>query len=137
MEKKMSRSDFIGDFLTCIRNAAQAKKDKLTVPASSLTVRLAEILKEEGFIENVKPFAEGEKRFARIHMKYIGAERKSAIQGIKRISKPGIRYYVGSNKIPKVQGGLGVAILSTPKGVMTDRQARENKAGGEILCHVW
>ncbi|OQA57493.1 MAG: 30S ribosomal protein S8 [Candidatus Omnitrophica bacterium ADurb.Bin277] len=133
----MSRSDFIGDFLTCIRNAAQAKKDKLTVPASSMTVRIAEILKEEGFVENVKPFAEGQKRFARIHMKYVGGGKKAAIQGIRRVSKPGIRCYVGFNKIPKVQGGLGIAILSTSRGVMTDRQARESKIGGEIICKVW
>ncbi|HOE68255.1 MAG TPA: 30S ribosomal protein S8 [Candidatus Omnitrophota bacterium] len=133
----MSRSDFIGDFLTSIRNAARAKKDKLTVPSSSLTVRIAEILKEEGFIENVKPFAEGQKHFARIHLKYVGGGKKPAIQGINRVSKPGIRYYVGCNKIPKVQGGLGISILTTPKGVMTDRQARENKVGGEIICRVW
>lgn len=133
----MPRTDFIGDFLTCIRNASKAKKDKLTVPASSMTVRIAEILKEEGFVENVKPFAEGPKHFARIHMKYIGGGKKAAIQGIKRVSKPGIRYYVGYQKVPKVQGGLGIAILSTPKGVMTDRQAREAKVGGEIVCTVW
>lgn len=133
----MSRTDFIGDFLTSIRNASKAKKDKLTVPASSMTVRIAEILKEEGFIENVKPFAEGQKHFARIHLKYVGGGKKTAIQGIKRVSKPGIRYYVGYSKIPKVQGGLGIAILSTPRGVMSDRQAREVKAGGEIICTVW
>ena len=133
----MPRTDFIGDFLTCIRNASKAKKDKLTVSASSMTVRIAEILKEEGFIDNVKPFAEGPKQFARIHLKYVGGGKQPAIQGIKRVSKPGIRYYVGYNKMPKVQGGLGVAILSTPRGVMTNRQARELKVGGEIICTVW
>lgn len=133
----MSRTDFIGDFLTSIRNASKAKKDKLSVPASSMTVRIAEILKEEGFIENVKPFAEGPKNFARIHLKYVGSDKKAAIQGIKRISKPGIRYYIGYDKIPKVQGGLGISILSTPRGVVSDRQARELKAGGEIVCTVW
>jgi small subunit ribosomal protein S8 len=133
----MSRTDFIGDFLTSIRNASKAKKDKVSVPASSMTVRIAEILKDEGFVENVKPFAEGAKHFARIHLKYVGASKKAAIQGIKRISKPGIRYYVGYDKIPKVQGGLGISILSTPRGVVSDRQARELKAGGEIVCTVW
>lgn len=134
----MSRTDFIGDFLTSIRNASKARKDKLTVSASSMTVRIAEILKEEGFVENVKPFSEGAKRFARIHLKYVGAgKKKAAIQGLKRISKPGIRYYVGHQKIPKVQGGLGIAILSTSRGVMSDRQARAAKVGGEIICTAW
>lgn len=133
----MARSDFIGDFLTAIRNAAQAKKDKLTVPASILTVRVAEILKEEGFVDNVKPFTEGHKNFVRIHLKYLPRGKKSAIQGLKRISKPGLRRYLGYQEIPKVLGGLGVTILSTPRGVMADKQARELKVGGEILCSVW
>ncbi|MBU9889758.1 MAG: 30S ribosomal protein S8 [Candidatus Omnitrophica bacterium] len=133
----MSRIDFIADYITAIRNAAQAKKEKLTVPASVLTVRIAEILKEEGFIENVKPFTEGNKHFVRIHLKFLQNGKKPAIQGLKRISKPGLRNYVGYQKIPKVLGGLGIAILSTPKGVMSDRQAREQKVGGEVLCTVW
>lgn len=134
----MSCYDFIGDFLTSIRNASTAHKDKVTIPSSILTVRIAELLKEEGFIENVKPFSDGHKNFVRIHLKYLSAGgKRPAIQGLKRISTPGLRRYVGYQNIPKVLGGLGVAILSTPKGVMTDRQARELKAGGEILCTVW
>lgn len=133
----MSRIDFIADYLTAIRNAARAKKEKLTVPASVLTVRIAEILKEEGFIENVKPFSEGNKNFVRIHLKFLAGGKKPAIQGLRRISKPGLRHYVGYQDIPKVLGGLGVAILSTPKGVVSDRQARELKVGGEVLCTVW
>ena len=133
----MACSDFIADFLTAIRNAAQAKKDKLTVPASTLTVRIAEILKEEGFIENVKPFSEGHKNFVRIHLKYLPGGKRAAIQGLKRISKPGLRRYLGYQEIPKVLGGLGVTILSTPRGVLADKQARELKVGGEILCTVW
>ncbi len=132
----MSQNDFIGDFLTAIRNAARAHKEKLTMPASRITVRIAEILKEEGFIDNVKPFAEGKKNFVRVHLKYL-KNKRSAIQGLRRISKPGSRNYVGYTEIPKVLGGLGVAILSTPQGLMTDRQARQVKAGGEILCTVW
>ncbi|HOW58540.1 MAG TPA: 30S ribosomal protein S8 [Candidatus Omnitrophota bacterium] len=133
----MSCYDFIGDFLTAIRNASAAHKDKLSVPASVITVRIAELLKEEGFIENVKPFSEGNKNFVRIHLKYLPGGKKAAIQGLKRISTPGLRRYVRYQEIPKVLGGLGVAILSTSKGVMTDRQAREAKAGGELLCTVW
>ena len=132
----MSRYDFIGDFLTTIRNASKAQKEKLTAPASILTVRLAELLKEEGFVENVKPFSDGNKNFVRIHLKYLAGKR-AAIQGLKRISTPGLRRYVGYQEIPKVLGGLGVTILSTPKGVMTDRQARQEKVGGEVLCTVW
>ena len=133
----MSRYDFIGDFLTSIRNASKAHKDKLTAPASILTVRIAEILKSEGFIENVKPFNDGNKNFVRIHLKYLPGGKKSAIQGLKRISTPGLRRYVGCDEIPKVLGGLGIVILSTPKGILTGKQAREAKAGGEILCTVW
>ena len=133
----MSRYDFIGDFLTAVRNASKAQKDKLTAPASIMTVRIAELLKSEGFIENVKPFNDGNKNFVRIHLKYLPGGKKSAIQGLKRISTPGLRRYVGCDEIPKVLGGLGVVILSTPKGILTGKQAREAKAGGEILCTVW
>ena len=133
----MSRYDFIGDFLTSIRNASKAHKEKVTAPASVLTVRIAELLKSEGFIENVKPFSDGNKNFVRIHLKYLPGGKKSAIQGLKRISTPGLRRYVGCDEIPKVLGGLGVVILSTPQGVLTGKKAREVKAGGEILCTVW
>jgi small subunit ribosomal protein S8 len=131
----MARTDFVGDFLTVIRNAARARHEKISIPASKLTLRIAEILKEEGFVENVKSYTEGHKQFVRIHLKYVG--KKAAIQGLRRVSKPGLRSYVGSAKIPKVQGGLGVAILSTSKGIFTDRRAREEKVGGELICKVW
>lgn len=133
----MSRYDFIGDFLTSIRNASKAHKEKVTAPASVITVRIAEILKEEGFIENVKPFNDGNKNFVRIHLKYLSGGKKAAIQGLRRVSTPGLRRYVGSQEIPKVLGGLGVVILSTPQGVMTGRKAREAKVGGEVLCMAW
>ncbi|MDD5216912.1 MAG: 30S ribosomal protein S8 [Candidatus Omnitrophica bacterium] len=132
----MPCTDFIADFLTVVRNASRAHIDKVTVPASNTTIRLAEILKEEGFIENVKVFTEGKKRFVRVHLKYL-TKGKSAIQGLKRISKPGLRVYRSVEGIPRVQGGLGVAIISTSTGILTDRQAREKKMGGEILCTVW
>lgn len=132
----MSRYDFIGDFLTSIRNASKAHKEKLTAPASVITTRIAELLKNEGFIENVKAFNEGNKNFVRIHLKYLSGG-KAAIRGLKRISTPGLRRYVGYQEIPKVLGGFGVAILSTPKGVLTGKQAREAKAGGEFICTVW
>jgi len=132
----MARTDFIADFITVIRNASRAHKDKVTVPSSIITEKIAEILKEEGFVQNVKPFADGDKRFVRIHLKYL-KDNRSALQGIKRISTPGRRNYVGSEELPKVQGGLGVAIVSTSKGVLSDRQARKDKIGGELLCAVW
>lgn len=132
----MSCSDFIADFLTQIRNASQARKDKVTISASNLTVKIAEILKEEGFVDNVKVFTEGKKRFVRVHLKYIQGKRP-AIQGLARKSTPGRRLYLACDEIPRVQGGLGVAIMSTPKGLLTDSQARTEKVGGEILCTVW
>ena len=132
----MPCTDFVADFLTVIRNGAKAHKDKVTIPTSKLTVRIAEILKEEGFVENVKPFSEGKKQFVRIHLKYIHGKRP-AIQGLHRISKPGRHWYVGHDEIPRVQGGLGVAIVSTSKGVLTDREARKIKVGGQLLCTVW
>lgn len=132
----MPVTDFVGDFLTIIRNASKAHKDKVTMPASKMTVRIAEIFKEEGFIENVKPFTEDKKQFVRIHLKYMQG-KKPAIQGIRRISKPGRRRYMGGAEIPRVQGGLGVAIVSTSQGLMTDRHARKGNVGGELLCTIW
>ena len=132
----MPCTDFVGDFLTVIRNASKARKEKVTAPASKLTVRIAEILKEEGFVENVKTFSEGNKRFVRVHLKYIQGKRP-AIQGLKRISTPGRRLYVGAHEIPRIQGGLGIAIVSTSKGILKDREARQGKLGGELVCTVW
>jgi len=132
----MPRTDFIADFLTMIRNASKAGKDKVTSPSSRMALRIAEILKEEGFVDQVKPFAEGSKNYVRVHLKYIRG-KKAAIQGIKKISKPGLRRYVNAESIPKVQGGLGIAIVSTSKGIVTDRHARQQKIGGELICTVW
>jgi small subunit ribosomal protein S8 len=132
----MPCSDFVADFLTMIRNASKTGKDKMTVGASNLTVKIAELLKEEGFIENAKVFTEGKKRFLRIHLKYLHG-RKPAIQGLRRISRPGRRIYLGCNKLPRIQGGLGVGIISTPRGLLTDQKARQAHVGGELICTVW
>lgn len=132
----MPRTDFIADFLTMIRNASKAHKDKVTLLASNITVKIAELLQEEGFVGQTKVFSEGNKRFIRVHLKYVKGD-KPAIQGLRRISKPGIRKYVGVEEIPRVQGGIGIAIVSTSKGVITDRKARQDKIGGELICSVW
>ena len=133
----MALTDPIADMLTIIRNASRAGKDVAEAKNSIVSENILKILKSEGFIENVKPFNDGNKNFVRIHLKYLPGGKKSAIQGLKRISTPGLRRYVGYQDIPKVLGGFGVAILSTPKGILTGRQAREAKAGGEFLCTVW
>ncbi len=132
----MSQSDFVGDFLTVLRNASQARLDKVTTPSSNVAVKILEILEKEGFIQGSKVFEEGAKKFVRVHLKYVKG-RKPAIQGIRRISTPGLRRYVGVKKVPHVQGGFGVAIVSTSKGLMTDRQAKEMNVGGEFICTVW
>ncbi len=132
----MPITDFVGDFLTVVRNASSAKKDKVTAKTSKLTTRLAELLKEEGFVSNVKAFNEGNKNFVRIHLKYVRG-KQPAIQGIRRISKPGLRRYGGSTDLPRVQGGLGISIVTTSKGLMTDKEARKQGLGGEIICKVW
>ena len=129
-------TDFIADFLTQIRNASRANKEKVTVRSSRLTVRVAEILKDEGFIGNYKPFSEGNKNFIRIHLKYMRG-RQSAIQGIQRVSKPGRRIYVGFEEIPRVVGGLGISVISTSKGILVDREAKKARVGGELICKVW
>ena len=132
----MPVTDFVGDFLTVVRNASRARKDKVTTRASILTGRIAEILKEEGFIDNYKLIAEGNKNLIRIHLKYMRG-RQPALQGIQRVSTPGRRVYVGCDEIPRVLGGLGVSMVSTSKGVLVDREARKARLGGEMLCKVW
>ncbi|MBI4358441.1 MAG: 30S ribosomal protein S8 [Candidatus Omnitrophica bacterium] len=129
-------TDPIADFLTQVRNAARAGKTSVTVPGSKVTLKIAAILKQEGFIENYKWVEEKTKRLIRVHLKYM-KPRQSTIQALERVSKPGLRQYVNCREIPRVLGGLGVAILSTSKGIMTDRDARTQKLGGELLCKVW
>lgn len=132
----MSQSDFVGDFLTVLRNASQARLEKITTPSSNVALKILEILEKEGFIQSFKGFEEGVKKFVRVNLKYVKG-RKPALKGIRRISTPGLRRYVGVKKVPNVLGGFGVAIVSTSKGLMTDRQAKEMNVGGEFICTVW
>jgi len=131
----MSLTDPVADFLARIRNAIRARHQKLDVPASKLKAEIARILKEEGYISNYKIQDEEGKLVLRVYLKYGGTE--AAIRDLSRISRPGCRVYVGRDEIKRVQGGLGISILTTPKGVMTGRQARHEGVGGELLCEVW
>jgi small subunit ribosomal protein S8 len=129
-------TDPVADFLTRVRNAIGARQQKVDVPASRLKLDIARILKEEGYISNFKPTEENGQKLVRVYLKY-GSNNEAAISNLNRVSKPGCRVYVGRTEIPRVLGGLGINILTTPKGVMTGRQARKEGVGGEILCEVW
>lgn len=129
-------TDSIADFLNRIKNAQKARFDKLDIPSSGMKVSLARILKEEGYIKNFKVIPDVKQGLIRIHLKY-NEHREAAMAGVKRISKPGCRVYVAHDEIPRVMNGLGITILSTSKGIMTDRQARKEHTGGELLCSVW
>lgn len=122
--------------LTRIRNASSVFHDTVDVPASNLKKEVARILKEEGYIRDYKVQEDGKQGMIRIYLKYAPPKRQ-VITGIRRISKPGLRVYAKHHEVPKVLGGLGVAILSTSRGVMSDREARRSKVGGEVLCYVW
>ena len=132
----MSLTDPVADFLPRIRNAHKARHQKLDVPSSKLKLEIARILKEEGYITNFKATEEDGKKVLRVYLKY-GANNEAAISEINRVSSPGCRVYVGRNEINRVLGGLGINILTTPKGVMTGRQARKEGVGGEVLCEVY
>jgi small subunit ribosomal protein S8 len=132
----MNLTDPVADFLTRIRNAHRARHQKLDVPASKLKAEIARILKEEGYIANFKNAEEEGQRILRVYLKY-GANNEAAIRDLQRVSRPGCRVYVGRDEIRRVQGGLGISIMTTPKGVMTGRQARRENVGGEVLCEVW
>jgi len=132
----MNLTDPVADFLTRIRNAMRSRHQKLDVPASKLKAEIARILKEEGYIANYKPTEENGMKVIRVYLKY-NTNNESVIKDLKRISRPGCRVYQGKNEIRRVQGGLGIAILTTPKGVMTGRQARREGVGGELLAEVW
>jgi small subunit ribosomal protein S8 len=131
----MSLTDPVADFLARIRNAIRARHQKLDVPASKLKAEIARILKEEGYISNYKTQEEEGRQILRVYLKYAGTE--AAIRDLARISRPGCRVYIGRDEIKRVQGGLGISIMTTPKGVMTGRQARREGVGGELLCEVW
>jgi small subunit ribosomal protein S8 len=128
-------TDPIADMLARIRNAIMARHERTEIPLSKLKVRLAEILRDEGYIAAYS-VDEGARTIS-IQLKYGGRDRKSAIAGLRRCSRPGRRVYVPCDRIPKVQNGIGVAILSTSRGILTDRSAREQRVGGELLCEVW
>jgi len=132
----MSMTDPVGDMLTRLRNAVSARKTEVLIPKSILKERIAVILKQEGFIDSVSFLEEFPARIV-VKLRYGRDGRKSAIQKVNRVSKPGQRKYAGASEIPKVCSGLGISILSTSQGVMTDRQARKLGIGGEILCEVW
>ena len=132
----MNLTDPVADFLTRIRNAHRSRHQKLDVPASRLKAEIARILKEEGYIANYKPVEENGQSVLRVYLKY-SSDNSSPISDLKRVSRPGCRVYVGHSEIPRVLGGLGINILTTPRGVMTGRQARKEGVGGELLCEIW
>lgn len=132
----MSMTDPLADMFTRIRNASTARHEKVDVPASKMKLEIARILKEEGYIKNYKLTKDDRQGVIRIFLKYE-ENRKPVIDGIRRVSRPGRRIYAGAEDVPKVLGGLGVTILSTSRGIMTDQQAKSLNLGGEVLCCVW
>jgi small subunit ribosomal protein S8 len=131
----MSMTDPIADFFTRVRNAAKAKHKRLDVPASNMKKAIAQILVEEKYISNYMVLEDGRQGILRIQLKYQGG--KPVIAGLRRVSKPGIRQYRRADELPRVLGGMGIAIISTSKGVMTDHQARKLQVGGEVLAYIW
>ena len=132
----MSVSDPVADFLTCVRNAIRAKHRKVDIPASKLKAELARVLLRERYINNYKVIEDAKQGVLRVYLKYA-ADDSNVISGIRRVSSPGRRVYVGKDRLPKVRGGLGTSIVSTSRGLMTDREAREAGLGGELICQVW
>ena len=133
----MQITDAIADLLTRIRNANTAKHDTVDVPASKIKQAIADILLEEGYVKAVEVIEEGSFKTLRITLKYGADKNEKVITGLKRISKPGLRVYASKDELPKVLGGMGTAIISTNKGVLTDKEAREQHVGGEILAFIW
>jgi small subunit ribosomal protein S8 len=132
----MSMTDPIADMLTRIRNAMMRRHESVLVPASRIKTDIARLLKEEGFVRDARLVPQGDRKAIKIDLKYLN-EEEPVIVGIERVSTPGRRVYVGHERIPQVKGGYGVAILSTNRGVLTDKQSRQAKVGGEVLCYVW
>jgi small subunit ribosomal protein S8 len=132
----MAVSDPIADFLIRIKNAQKARFDRVDIPASRMKANIAGILKEEGYIKNFKFIRDDKQGILRIQLKY-GEHRETGIASIKRISKPSRRVYVGYSDMPRIMNGLGIAIVSTSQGLMTDRKARKQRVGGELLCSIW
>ena len=132
----MQITDVIADMLTRIRNAGTAKHETVDVPASSVKTAIAQILVEEGYVKEVQNIDDGKQGVIRLYLKYT-ENKKPVISGIKRISKPGLRIYASKDELPKVLGGLGVAVISTSKGIMTDKKARNLGIGGEVMAYIW
>ena len=135
-KKVMQMSDVIADMLTRIRNANDAKHATVDIPASNMKKAIADILVEEGYVKSYQVIEDGKQGVIRVTLKYTASKQK-VIRGIRRISKPGLRIYAGYEDMPKVMNGLGIAIVSTSKGIMTDKKARATKIGGEVLAFVW
>ena len=133
----MQITDPIADMLTRIRNANNAKHDTVDVPASNMKKSIAQILLDEGYIKNFQIINDGTQGVIRITLKYLQPGKEKALTGLRRVSKPGLRVYAGADELPKVLRGLGIAIVSTSKGIMTDKKAREAHVGGEVLAFVW
>ena len=133
----MQITDPIADMLTRIRNANNAKHDTVDVPASNMKKAIAQILLDEGYIKNFQTINDGTQGVIRITLKYVQPGKEKAITGLRRVSKPGLRVYAGAEELPRVLRGLGIAIVSTSKGVMTDKKAREAHVGGEVLAFIW
>lgn len=134
----MSMTDPIANFLTLIRNASRAKKKNVDCPSSKVKEQIAQILKNEGFIENYKRIEDDKQGILRVYLKYgKGRQKTSAITDLKKVSKPGLRVYKKADEIKPVLGGIGIAIVSTSKGIKTDEECRDIKIGGELLCHIW
>jgi small subunit ribosomal protein S8 len=131
----MPVTDPIADFLTRIRNAVHAKKKFVDIPSSNMKVKMAEILKENNFIRDFNVIEDEKQNMVRIHLQYI--DGVSSISGLEKISKPGLRRYVDKDNIPRVLNGLGLAILSTSRGLLSDKQAKKETIGGEVICHIW
>lgn len=129
-------TDPIADMLTRMRNAILIKSEKVDIPASKMKVEIAKILKEEGFIKSYKIIKDKKQGILRVTLKYT-PENESVISGLKKISKPGRRVYVGKSEVPRVMGGVGIAIITTPKGILSDKACREEGVGGEVLCYIW
>ena len=130
-------TDTISDMLTRIRNATMVKHQIVQIPVTKMSLAIATILKEEGFIEDFENYQEDKQNYLLLSLKYKGKSRNSVISKIKRVSKPGLRVYTNSKELPKVLDNLGIAIMSTPKGVMTNLKAKELGIGGEVLCYIW
>lgn len=131
----MSVTDPIADFLTRVRNASKAKKVRVEIPSSGLKKQLAEILKTESYIHDFAMLEDNKQNVIRVHLKYT--QGKPAISGLRRISKPGLRIYKGKDELPRVLNGLGTAVISTSKGLLTDKEARKQSIGGEVICYIW